>query len=153
MSQHSKMPSSQRRRLFGLKPLPTIAALLIAGSLLFGPSPSAPFRRCWRLAHECLALNAELQSLRADNQQLSQYVALAPKPEGRELLARGRYNLVKKGEWLVILDEKPQPEIRKPTGLRAVLSNALGVVDSTVAKWHDLRKVMSRTRASRAWRG
>lgn len=125
------------------------ALLLVIGSFLFGPSPLPPLLRGWNVAHECLQLNATLQSLHADNEQLAQYVKVAPTPEGRELLARGRYNMVKRGEWLVVLDEKPPPEPPKPTGLRALVGSVHETIDEEVASWRTLRKLMSNTRSSK----
>ncbi len=143
-------PNLQRRPLARLKPVPAAAVLLVAGSLLFGPSPVAPLERGWRLAHECLELQDQLQGLRSDNEQLAQYVKVAPTPEGRELLARGRYNMVKQGEWLAVLDEKPQPPAVKPTGLRALIGSAHAALDEDLRSWHDLRKLMDRTRSSKS---
>jgi hypothetical protein len=102
------------------------------------------------LAHECLQLNEELQGLRADNDQLAQYAKAAPTPEGRELLARGRYNMVKQGEWLAVIDEVPQPTLAKPTGVRAVIGNIHATLSDDLKSLRELHKLMSHSRSSKA---
>ena len=143
-------PNLHRRPLARLKPVPLAAFLLVAGSLLFGPSPSAPLQRGWRLAHECLQLQDQLLGLHGDNEQLTEYAKEATTAEGRGLLARGRYNLVGQGEWLAVVDEMPQPPVPKPSGLRALVGNVNDGFHEDVKSWHDLRNLMNSTRTSKS---
>jgi hypothetical protein len=127
----------------------TAAAVVVAVYFLLGPNPNAPLQRGYHLAIQCLQLNRQLHDIHAENQQLAQYVTVAPTPEGRELFARGRYNLVRKGEWLAVIGEKPAPPTPNPTGFRAVWANVCETVECDVAALRALKKLMSRTRSSR----
>lgn len=138
-----------QRRSTTYSPLTKALFWLAVAVIVFGENPGQPILRGWRVAHEALQLKAERDQLRRDNALLDQYYAMTRTPEGLELLARGRYHMVRKGEWLVQVIEPPPPPRQAPRGLRAVMDKMRTRADEGLRAWRSLRELLRTQRRSR----
>ncbi|MCX7599507.1 MAG: septum formation initiator family protein [Armatimonadetes bacterium] len=126
------------------------ALFVTAALILFlGQQPLQPIWRGWQLTREILDLKAERDRLQRENTLLRQYEAATRTPEGLELLARGRYHMLRKGEWLVVVAEPPPAEIKPPRGLRAVMDKMRAQADDALKTWRSLWETVSAQRRSR----
>lgn len=98
---------------------------------------------------QVLQLKAERDQLRHDNALLAQYEAMTRTPEGLELLARGRYHMVREGEWLVRVIESPPPPINAPCGLRAVMDKMRSRADEGLRAWRSIQELIRTQRRSK----
>lgn len=118
-------------------------------ALFLGQQPLQPVWRGWQLAHEILRLETERDRLRRENALLREYEAITRTPLGLELLARGRYQVLREGEWLVAVVEPPPAEGKPAQGLRAVMDRMRARADESLKTWRSLRAIINAQRRSR----
>lgn len=94
--------------------------VLVAG-VLAGPGALALPGHAWRQACEVARLYEEYQRLSLQNAELERTLQFSRTPEGKELLLRGRYGMVREGEYVVYVEELPPPVGERSRGLRAII--------------------------------
>lgn len=145
------MQTTQQRGSTRTSPLTVALCLLGTLLLLLGQSPLQPVQRGWRVSHQVLQLSAERDRLRLENRLLDEYGAASKTPAGEEMLARGRYGMVCKNEWVVSLADAPTPPAPKTHGLAAVMDRMRERANEGLQSWRALDKLIQSERRDKTF--
>jgi hypothetical protein len=113
---------------------------LVAYGLL--PRLWPPVVISWERAHEIVGLFQQYQQLLAQNEDLQALLEFVRTPEGKELLARQRYGLLRPGEWLVEIHEVPPPPPREAEGLRRFFDQLRKRIDEPLSLLRQLHQCL-----------
>ena len=100
----------------------------------------------WRQAREVARLYEEYQRLALQNAELERTLRFSHTPEGKELLLRGRYGMVRRGEYVVHVKELPPPAEKPSRGLRAIIDGLRERADEGLEILRLNRRLLSRAR-------
>lgn len=144
------MRESVRTPKAGLSPGVLVLGLAVVFYFLSGPGAGETLTHVAEKVREVVQLYREYQRLVLQNAELEQLTAFCQTPEGKELLLRGRFNMVRRGEYVVHVKEvAPEPE-KKKCGLRAIIDGLRAKANENLSALAMIHKMLILTR-TRNW--
>ncbi|MCD6351483.1 MAG: hypothetical protein J7M26_05140 [Armatimonadetes bacterium] len=104
-----------------MSPVVWVPTVLLAAFFLCGPRAYELPVLAFAKARQATYLWQEYQRLSLENAELKQLLKFFHTEEGKEVLLRGRYNMVRQGEYLVRVIEPQKPTVTRRHGLRAMI--------------------------------